>query len=160
MKIRIVEYKELSNCLDVIHKSFATVAAEFKLTEENCPSHTSFIKLDKLQNHFDWGWSMFGLYENDQQIGYFSLSKIADQEYELHNIAVLPEYRRNGYGKMLLDYAKEKVTEMGGKKIKIGIIEENTVLKNWYEANGFISTGTKRFEHLPFTVGFMEYVWR
>jgi hypothetical protein len=39
-----------------------------------------------------------------------------------------------------------------------GIVEDDTVLKNWYTANGFTHTGTKRFGHLPFTVGFME--WR
>jgi diamine N-acetyltransferase len=158
LKIRRIESNELSNCLDVIHKSFATVADKFGLTEDNCPAHTSFLKLEKLQNHFDWGWSMFGLYENEQIIGYFSLSKTAEQEYELHNLAVLPEFRHCGCGKMLLDYAKERVGEQGGNKIKIGIIDENTVLKNWYEVNGFVHTGAKRFEHLPFTAGFMECV--
>jgi ribosomal protein S18 acetylase RimI-like enzyme len=99
---------------------------------------------------------MYGLYEKEQLIGYFSLSKTAEQEYELHNLAVLPEYRHYGYGKMLLDYAKETVGELRGNKIKIGIIDDSKVLKNWYAKNGFVHTGTKRFEQLPFTVGFME----
>ncbi|MPN36714.1 hypothetical protein SDC9_184224 [bioreactor metagenome] len=59
---------------------------------------------------------------------------------------------------MLIDYAKEKVRAFGGQKITIGIIEENTRLMNWYTANGFVHTGTRKFNHLPFTVGFME--WR
>ena len=42
--------------------------------------------------------------------------------------------------------------------IKIGIIEESTVLKNWYISNGFVHTGTKKFDHLPFTSGYLE--WR
>jgi hypothetical protein len=50
------------------------------------------------------------------------------------------------------------VKELGGHKISIGIIEENTVLKRWYSNNGFIHLGTKTFDHLPFTVGFMEAV--
>ncbi len=37
------------------------------------------------------------------------------------------------------------------------IIEENTVLKNWYIANGFVHTGTKKFDHLPFTTGYLEW---
>ena len=39
------------------------------------------------------------------------------------------------------------------------IIEENPTyeeLKEWYEKIGFVHTGTQKFEHLPFTVGFME----
>lgn len=29
-------------------------------------------------------------------------------------------------------------------------------LKNWYLKNGFIHIGTKKFDHLPLAVGFME----
>lgn len=47
-------------------------------------------------------------------------------------------------------------TFLAANKIKIGIVEENTILKEWYEKIGFVHTGTKKFEHLPFTVGFME----
>jgi hypothetical protein len=42
--------------------------------------------------------------------------------------------------------------------MKIGIIEESTILKNWYIENGFIHTGTKRYEHLPFTSGYLEWI--
>ena len=58
---------------------------------------------------------------------------------------------------MLLDYAKATVRGKDGRAIKISIIEENTKLKDWYAANDFIHTGIKRFEHLPFTAGFMEW---
>lgn len=87
-----------------------------------------------------------------------SLSKEDDATFELHNLAVLPELRHNGYGKMLLDYAKDKVVSLGGSKIKLGIIEESTVLKKWYIQNGFIHTGTKKLDHLPFTSGYLEWI--
>ena len=98
------------------------------------------------------------MYENNQLVGYISVSKSREKVgvYEIHNVAVLPEYRHMGYGKLLLDFCKSKVKEMGGSKITLGMIEENAVLKNWYVANGFVHRGTKIFEHLPFTVGFME----
>ena len=106
----------------------------------------------------NWGWHMFALFSGDKIIGYVSLSKEDDNTFELHNLAVLPELRHNGYGKMLLDYAKDKVKSLGGSKIKIGIIEESTILKNWYIANGFVHTGMKKFDHLPFTSGYLEWV--
>ena len=87
-----------------------------------------------------------------------SLSKKGDDVFELHNLAVLLEYRHKGFGKLLLNHAKNVVNSFGRNIIKIGIIEENTVLKNWYIANGFVHTGTKKFEHLPFTSGYLE--WR
>jgi ribosomal protein S18 acetylase RimI-like enzyme len=101
---------------------------------------------------------MYALYAGKKIIGYMSLSKESDGIFELHNLAVLPEYRHNGFGKLLLDYAKDVVRSSGGHVMKIGIIEESTILKNWYIENGFIHTGTKRYEHLPFTSGYLEWI--
>ena len=158
MKVFISEVKasDLLRCLDVIRQSFKTVADDFGLTYENCPGHTSFITPDVLDAQMNRGWHMYALYAEEDIIGYMSVSKESDGSYELHNLAVLPEYRHNGFGKLLLDHAKEAVKSLGGNTIKISIIEENTVLKNWYIANGFVHTGTKKFDHLPFTSGYLE----
>jgi len=143
---------------EVIRTSFATVAQEFGITRENFPRHTSFISTEQIQMNFDWGWLMYGLYADNQFIGYVSISKSreADGAFEIHNVAILPDFRHRGYGKQLLDFCKAKVKELGGHKITLGLIEENTVLKNWYAANGFTHTGTKKHEHFPFTCGYME----
>lgn len=152
-----VEKEELSECLEVIHQSFKTVADEFGLTKENCLKHTSFIPLSFLETQMSWGWHMFGLYAGKKMIGYMSLFKENEDTFELHNLAVLPEYRHSGFGKLLIDQAKEVVRSLGGSIIKIGIIEESTVLKNWYITNGFEHIGTKKFDHLPFTSGYLEW---
>ena len=142
---------------EVIRMSFATVANDLGLTEQNCPKYVGFVTTaERLRTHYDWGWSLYGLCENERLIGYVSISKEDDNAYEIHNLAVLPEYRHRGYGKQLLDFCISKVVESGGSKVKISIIEENSVLKRWYETNGFAHTGTKKFEHLPFTSGYME----
>ena len=151
-----VEKDELGECLAVIHQSFKTVADSMGLTRENCPKHTSFIPLSFLESQMSWGWHMYALYAGKKIIGYMSISKESDDVFELHNLAVLPEYRHNGFGKLLLNHAKDAVKSLGGKTIKIGIIEESAVLKEWYIANGFIHTGTKKFDHLPFTSGCLE----
>lgn len=65
---------------------------------------------------------MYALYAGKKIIGYMSLSKEGDNTYELHNLAVLPEYQHNGFGKLLLNYAKDTVKALGGNTIKIGII--------------------------------------
>ena len=156
--IREVNKNDLNECLEVIHQSFSTVAEQFGLTKENCPKHTSFIPIYFLETQMNWGWHMFALCSSEKIIGYMFLSKEDDNTFELHNLAVLPEFRHNGYGKMLLDYAKDKVKSLDGSKIKIGIIEESTVLKNWYITNGFVHTGTKKFDHLPFTSGYLEWI--
>ena len=155
--IKKLIYSDLPLATEVIRMSFVTVAKDFDLTEQNCPKHTSFIKPEKLQRHFNQGTLMYGLYEDMHLIGCVSLSKKEGGVYDLHNLAVLPEYRHKGYGKQLLDFCKIKVKELHGNKITISIIEENIVLKDWYIANGFIHIGIKKFDHLPFTSGYMMW---
>lgn len=52
------------------------------------------------------------------------------------------------------DGASRKKLEL--HRFFIGIIEENSVLKDWYTADGFVHTGTERVDHLPFTGGYLE----
>jgi len=58
---------------------------------------------------------------------------------------------------MLLDFRKEKVNSLGERKIMFGIVEENLVLKDWYTINRFVHMGTNKFNHLSFTMGYMEW---
>jgi len=154
--IKQIQHCDLERCVSVIRKSFSDVAKEFGLTKENCPTHTSFITIQNLQYHWDNGFLMFGYYLDNNIIGYVSLENKDNGVFKLHNLGVLPEHRHKGYGKQLLDFCKMKVKESNGNRITIGIIEENTVLKNWYAANGFVHICTKLFDHLPFTAGYME----
>ena len=155
-QIKQISFTDLQDCVKVINKSFATVASKFNLSEKNCPRHPSFMKIETLQKRFTDGYQMYGLYEQEKLVGYVSLSIDEDNAAELHNLAVLSEYRHKGYGKRLLDHCEMKAKEMGCNKIKIDIIEENKILKDWHLKNGFIHLFTKKFDHLPFTVGFME----
>lgn len=90
--IRKVEQKDIKECVDVIVKSFMTVADGFGFTINNAPRFTAFAT----------------------------------------------------------------VAELGCKKINIGIVEENNVLKEWYASQGFIHTGIQKFDFFPFTCGYME----
>ena len=43
MIIKVTKAEQLPICLDIIHKSFQTVADDLHLTRENCPGHTAFM---------------------------------------------------------------------------------------------------------------------
>jgi hypothetical protein len=45
----------------------------------------------------------------------------------------------------------------GARHVSIGIIAQQTELKNWYQKIGFVEAETKEFAHLPFRVTFMSY---
>lgn len=156
MIIKVTKAEQLPICLDIIHKSFQTVAEDLHLTRENCPGHTAFMPPEKLRAAFDGGCSLFLCRYQNTFAGCFSLHPTADGT-TLDHLAVLPPYRHLGLGKELVAYAADYAKDhLGAQKIQIGIVEENTVLKAWYQSQGFIHTGTKTFDHLPFTVGFME----
>ena len=156
MIIRVESKEQLDICLDIVHKSFQTVADEMILTKDNCSSYTAFMPIEKLISQFENNTPMLLYQYNGCFAGYFSVS-FNDDSVELNNLAVLPEYRHLGIGKELVDYAiTYSKNILGANKIKIGIVEENTILKEWYEKIGFVHTGTQKFEHLPFTVVFME----
>lgn len=155
-KIRSVSESDLPACVDVIRRGFATVAEEFGLTEQNCATNGAFMTIDRLRNEYQIGNKMFGYFVKDSVVGFMELKKMDEDSYELGKLAVLPPYRHRTYGEQMLDFAAQKVKELGGKRITVGIIEKNTRLKKWYSQNGFIHTGAGAFPGLPFTVGFME----
>ena len=157
-EIKEILEQDLEKCAEVIREGFSTVAKDFRLTMENCPTNGAFIKKERLEAEREKGQLMFGMMDGSQIIGFMQLEKNNDELYFLQKLVVLPQFRHLGLGKKQLDYIKDKVEQLGGKRVSISIIEENTVLKNWYLAYGFQVTGTRKFEHLPFTVGFMELV--
>ena len=151
-----VEKSDLEKCLEVIRASFATVAEDFGFTEENCPGHSSFMKLDRLERDFGFGNPMYAYVLDGRYVGFVSVRPM-EESCEMKLLSVLPGYRHAGIGRELVEHAKRVTLEDFRKhKMTIGIIEEGAVLKAWYESLGFIHTGTQRIEHLPFTVGFME----
>lgn len=100
---------------------------------------------------------MYAYYDdNGKIIGYYSLELQDNNQCELNNLCVLPQYRHKHIGANLIEDACTKAKREGYKKINIGIVEENIVLRKWYEENGFIHIGTKKFDFFPFTCGYME----
>ena len=156
LTFKTVLQTDLEQCIPVIRGAFDTVAEDFGLTRQNCPTNPAFIKDIHLQQDYEKGNRMIALMSDKQIVGFMQLEQGEAGIYYLKNVAVLPAHRHLGYGKKLLDYAKDSVLALGGDTIRIGIIEENIVLKDWYAKHGFNHTGTKKFDHLPFTVGFME----
>lgn len=151
-----VKENELEQCKTMIRLSFSTVAKEFHLTEENCPSNGAFIKTERLISNMKKGNLMYGLYYVAELIGFFELEEKISQCYELKKLSVLPRYRHKGYGTILLDYPIKVVGDMQGKVVQIGIMEGNDKLKKWYLDYGFIYKEIMEIPHLPFSVGYLE----
>ncbi len=156
--IRSISQNDIKECVDVIKDSFLTVADEFGFTEENAPRFTAFATSEQrllwqLKNE---NRPMYAFVADGKIIGYYSLALQENKECELNNLCVLPQFRHEGIGGKLLLHSFETAKKLGCSKMNIGIVEENQVLRKWYEAFGFLHIGTQKFDFFPFTCGYME----
>ena len=156
--IREIREEEIKECVEVIQKSFQTVADEFGITRENAPRYTAFATNEE---RLAWQMNeehrpMYGYFAGDRVVGYYSLLIKEGNACELNNLCVLPEYRHRRIGAELLGHAFKKAKELGREVMEIGIVQENEAVLKWYEKFGFEHLGTHKFEFFPFTCGYMS----
>ena len=154
--IRKLTESDFTEAVTVICKSFMTVAEEFNITKDNAPAFTAFATDEtKLGTWmFDQKRPMYGYFDNGKMVGYYNLM-IKDRECELGSLSVLPEYRHKRIGRNLLEDSLSKASGYGCTIMKLSIVEENRVLRKWYENQGFVHTGTVKYDFFPFTCGYM-----
>jgi len=142
----------------LLNDSFLTVAKEFGLTEENCPTNNAFITSGDLRSQLDGKREFYYLTDNDIPVGFVAIEKSSREEgtFYIEKVAVHTDFRNRKAGLELMNFATNRIKDLGGKKISIGLIDANIRLKEWYKQQGFIQTGVKVFEHLPFDVCYME----
>jgi ribosomal protein S18 acetylase RimI-like enzyme len=150
--------KDIECCAEVIREAFKTVADEFGLTKSSAPTNPAFITFDRLKQSIAQGTKLFALLKAEQVIGCIGVEQSQKDEHVffIERLAVLPKARHRGYGTELLNFACSYIKHLHGKTVSIGIIEENKILKKWYIKHGFKETSVKKYNHLPFTVCFLE----
>ncbi len=155
--IREADSADVSLISGLIRESFRDVARRFGLTLENCPKHPSNSTDEWIANDFARGVTYYILESNGMAVGCVALEKVNSYLHYLERLGVLPEARRKGFGRALVDHVIFQANLSGAKQISIGIIADDKELKRWYQKIRFIEGETKEFEHLPFHVTFMTY---
>ena len=155
--IKKVGNKDIESCVNVIKTSFLTVADDFGFTQENASRFTAFATTkERLEWHlYGEHRLMFAYFYDNKIVGYYSLLPQENEECELNNLCVLPEFRHNKIGEKLLLHSFQTAKTLGCTKMHIGIVEENSRLKHWYEKFGFVHIGNEKFDFFPFTCGYM-----
>ena len=166
--IKKINKNDINECVSLIRESFSTVAEEFGLTVENSPRFTAFSTTEeRLIWHIDGEHRPMYAFRTENVasdilcsdgriVGYYSLLLQDNSEIELNNMCVHPAYRHKGIGEKLVRHAFDIARELNCKKMNIGIVEENKLLRKWYERLGFVHTGTQKFDFFAFTCGYME----
>jgi N-acetylglutamate synthase-like GNAT family acetyltransferase len=155
MIIRDVNKTDKDTLIFLIRESFRDVADKFSLTAESCPKFPAFNAKERVEGDFEKGLKYYILEESGRACGCIALEKAGPNLCYLGRLAVLPECRNKGFGQALVKHLFERAEKVGFKRVEIGIISKHRKLKSWYRKFGFIQKGTKKFEHLPFSVAFM-----
>ena len=155
--IKPITKSELSECLYVLTMAFEAGAVRFGQTEENCPYRGwTRLPLSVFEKEF-LDFKMYGYLHKDKLVGFLSLS-FSNDIMRISDIAVLPKYQNNGFGSALMQFAKEEAVKHECKKIWVGMIDDNTELKNWYLRHGFKTVELIKYETVSYMVGKMELV--
>jgi len=142
---------------EIIRRSFRDVADRFNLTQENCPKHPSNCTDQWIRSDLHRGVRYFVLEDDGIPSGCVALELANDEACYLERLCVVPEKRRQGFGKALVRHVLDEATCAGARHVSIGIISDHAELKEWYRKIGFTEGETKGFPHLPFHVTFMSY---
>lgn len=142
---------------DIIRRSFADVATRFGLTSDNAPTHPSNCEPSWVERGLDRGDHYIVVTVDDGAVGCVALRTGPDRPLEMRRLAVLPEHRRRGYGRLLVEAANERARAMGAEVVEIGVIADHVELVDWYGRLGWIETRRARYDSLPFEVLHMRY---
>ncbi len=156
VNIREADRNDIPVLSELVRRAYLDVAERFDLTKENCPKHPSNCTDEWIRGDFERGVRYFILEHGDNPAGCAAIEKANPETCYLERLSVPPEFRENGFGKALLDHILREAETLGAQNVGIGVIAEQTELKRWYEKSGFVRGETKRFEHLPFQVAFMN----
>ena len=139
----------------LIRNSFRNVADRFNLTAENCPTHPSNCTTEWIESALKKSIKYYILERKDFPCGCVALEQAQPDVFYLERLSVLPQFRRNGLGELLVNYALNEAKKLGAHRVEIGIISHQVELKEWYKKLGFSTKKESQFEHLPFVVAFM-----
>lgn len=140
----------------LIRKANQDVAARFGLTSENAPKHPSNCSDAWIAGAMVKGVRYFLLEADTVPCGCIALEAGRGSIGYLERLAVLPDFRRQGYGATLVRHALKEARKGGIRRVEIGIIAAHTELQRWYQGLGFEIDRTRSFDHLPFDVTFMH----
>lgn len=87
-------------------------------------------------------FAAFGLWQATRLVAYISIYHVCD-EFEILNLAVDPEKRRNGLGKRVLQAALQVAHKMGMKKVTLEVRRNNFAAIALYQNCGFLESGVR-----------------
>jgi len=88
------------------------------------------------------GFAVIALDVQDQPVG-FVMARVAAEDAEILAIGVLPQARRGGVGRLLVEAAVAGSRDLGATALFLEVAEDNQAAWTLYKACGFFSVGRR-----------------
>ncbi len=126
IKLKVIEAtfpKQISICL--------TIRKEVFIEEQKVPENEELDDFDSISFHAL-------AYLDSTPIATGRLINITESHMKIGRMAVIKQYRKNGYGKKVLNFLEKKAIELGAKKI---ILNSQEYVKDFYINLGYLEKG-------------------
>ncbi len=144
--IRKCDSRDAETLSGLISEAFADQAERFGLDCRNALRHPSNCRPDWIFRDLNRGVVYYLLEHNDTPAGAVALEHVSSEVCALAQLAVSDEFRRQGFGAMLVRHGLTEAQRLGAKRVHAGVMVEDLDLKAWFEKLGF---GEKDFREYP-----------
>lgn len=132
LTIEVMGMKDLEEVMEVEHKCFNTPWSRYSFICELSNNEFSHYILARYLN---------------KVIGYAGIWVVLDEAH-VTNVGVLPEYRGEGVGELLMKSLMALAKHQGAKKMTLEVRKSNYVAQNLYSKLGFEPVGIRRGYYL------------
>jgi len=156
--IREAAERDAAVLSELIRASFRDVAERLGLTAENCPGHPSNCREQTVLKALAEGTRFFLLLWEGRPRACVSCSPGRHGVSTLRRLAVLPEARLRGFGKLLVRHAMDDAWQHGADCVEVGVVASEQWLIDFYKRMGFAVTRENvSMDELPFEVTFLAH---
>ena len=158
LEIKPARAKDAPIVASLVRESFAAQAEILALREHDYPNYVAFETAERIEQRMRAG--------EETALGLLRCDPVATVSYsqaeggqtvgEIKRLCVLPAFRGEGYGVLLMEYAEARLRELGVLEADIALVAEFEKLARFYCDIGYCAGDVKRFDSLPFEVLFMR----
>ncbi len=155
--IKRARLEESETIAALLRTAYHEIAEKYHLSPRVYPAHPSYTTSVQISNEMKSGVEYFFMTRYGQPIGCASVLKVNRDVLFMDRLAVLPSFRGQGCGRLLVEHCLELARQRGAKRLETGITADRDELVEWYRRMGFRFKQPARLHFLPYRVEFMYY---
>ena len=160
LSLKLAELDQAEVVAEIVRAAFKGSDEILGLDPAEHPRYAAFETAENVRRRMATGETTVLAYVAGRTVGTVSYHVATDgtASGKIKRLAILPEFRGKGHGQRLMEYAEQRLTELGAHMSILAIVAQFEGLQRYYERLGYNPTHTKSYPQLPFEVLHMEKV--